>query len=144
MPLRVRPIFFPENHEGLERLSNSSRARPLRNRPHKRLTMIMVGPFMTDSTIKIEHFKRGAHLNGGNTCFRQRQLTAKMLLHGEEGRKTAKTQPERHLSATRPKLPRHNFGRSIAAQVASPQEQSWKRTTKKSLLWGRGNVGGIF
>ena len=43
----------------------------------------------------------------------------------------------------RPKLSRDNFCRSIAAQLPSPRGQF--QTCKKSpLLWGRGNLGGIF
>ena len=42
------------------------------------------------SQIKIKHFRRGAHSNGGNTCFWQRWLTAKQLLRGEEGKKNCK------------------------------------------------------
>ena len=50
-------------------LSNRWRACSLRTRPHKRVTMIMVGLFTTKVTIKVTHFRRGAHSNGGNTCF---------------------------------------------------------------------------
>ena len=46
------------------------------------------------STQDSHHFRRGTHSNGGNTCFCQRSLKGKELLHGEKGRKTAKTHPE--------------------------------------------------
>ena len=38
-------------------LSNCERARPLRTRPHKRVTLIMIGLFTTEATIKIKHFR---------------------------------------------------------------------------------------
>ena len=39
----------------------SQRAPSLRARPHRRVTMIMVGFFTTEATIKIKHARRGAH-----------------------------------------------------------------------------------
>ena len=39
-------------------LSNRWRARSLRTRPHKTVTLIMVGLFTTEATIKIKHFRR--------------------------------------------------------------------------------------
>ena len=38
--------------------SNRQSARPLRTRPYKRVTLIMVGFFTTEATIKIKHFRR--------------------------------------------------------------------------------------
>ena len=67
--------------------SHSRRARSLRTRPHKTITMIMVGFLTTEATIKIKHFTKGVLSNGGNTCFCRRQLVGKQLLHGEKGRK---------------------------------------------------------
>ena len=40
-------------------VGNRQRARPLRTRPHKRVTLIMVGLFTTEATIKVKHIRRG-------------------------------------------------------------------------------------
>ena len=44
-------------------LSNGQRARSLRTRPQKRVSMKMVGLFTTKATIKMMHFRRGARSN---------------------------------------------------------------------------------
>ena len=75
-------------------ISNSRMARSLRTRPRKRVTMIMVGLFTTEASIRMRQFRRGAHSNGGHKCFWQRSLTGKQLLHGEKGGRTGKTHPE--------------------------------------------------
>ena len=56
----------------LNLINNRQRARSLRSCPHRRVTLIMVGLFTTEAAIKIKRFKRGAHSNGGSTCFSQR------------------------------------------------------------------------
>ena len=55
--------------------NNRQRAHPLRTRPHKRVTLIMVGLFTTDATIKSKHFRREElvlleekHMFFGNGC----------------------------------------------------------------------------
>ena len=45
-------------------LSSNQRARSLRARPHKRVTLIKGGFLTTEASIKIKHFRRGTHLNG--------------------------------------------------------------------------------
>ena len=55
----------------------------------------MVRLFTTEATIKIKHFRREELiLIEKHICFWQRSLTAKQLLHGAKGRKTANTHPE--------------------------------------------------
>ena len=74
--------------------SNRQRARPLRTRPHKRVTLIMVGFSTTEATIKSKNFRREELIVWKPTCFWQRALTAKQLLHGAKGKITANTHPE--------------------------------------------------
>ena len=55
----------------------------------------MVGFFRTAAAIKIKYFRsRELILMEKNTWFWPRSLTAKQLLHGEKGRKTANPHPE--------------------------------------------------
>ena len=55
----------------------------------------MVGFSTTEAIIKSKHVRREELiLREKNTCFWQRSLTAKQLLHGAKGRKTANTHPE--------------------------------------------------
>ena len=48
---------------------------------------------MTEATIKSKHIEREELIRMENTCFWQRSLTAKQLIHGAKGRKTANTHP---------------------------------------------------
>ena len=48
----------------LHTLSVGRRACSLRTRPQKRITMKMVAFGTAEATIKIKHFRRGAHSNG--------------------------------------------------------------------------------
>ena len=57
--------FRPSKVDTFVLLSNSRRAHSLSTHPHKRVTMVMVGCFTTQAAIKIKHFRRGAHSNGG-------------------------------------------------------------------------------
>ena len=54
----------------------------------------MVGFFTTEATIKSKDFGEEELLLMEKHMFLQRSLTAKQLLHGAKGRKTAHTHPE--------------------------------------------------
>ena len=57
--------------------------------------MKMVDFFAPETTMKIKHFRRGAH-SKGNTCNFLVTIAdgKKQLIYGEKGRNTAKKQPE--------------------------------------------------
>ena len=104
-----QPVICAQNHSDkeiplqralrirrLEMLSNRHRARPLRARPHKRVTLTMVGFFTNAATIKSKHFRREELIRSGkkHMFLWQRSLMAKQLLHGAKGRKSANAHPE--------------------------------------------------
>ena len=57
-------VFYTPLGNPLKDVSDSRRASSLRTHPHKRVTMIMIGFFKTEATIKIKHSRRGTHSNG--------------------------------------------------------------------------------
>ena len=60
--------------------SNHQRARPLRARPQKRVTLMMLGFFATEAPIRSKHFRREELIQmEKHECFWQRSPTAKQL-----------------------------------------------------------------
>ena len=80
-------LLQKDSRQDVFSLSNRQRAHPLRAHPYKRVTLIMVGVFTTEATIKSKHFRREELiLMEKHTRFGQRSLMAKQLLHGAKGR----------------------------------------------------------
>ena len=62
--------------------------RSLRTRPHKRVTLVMVGFFTIEATtFEIKHFRRWAHSNGKHECFWQRSLQPNSCFMGRREEK---------------------------------------------------------
>ena len=116
-------------------LSNSERPHSLRARPHKGVTLIMVGFFHYQSNHQDQAvYERGAHSNGKMHFFLATIADGKQQLHGEKGRKTQKRTLTPILDEAskwgeclgQPYMPLHNQG-------TLPLQQQELHTHKKSI-----------
>ena len=85
---------FGRLFQTLSGLTNRQRARPLRTRPHKRVTLIMVGLFTTEATIKSKHYRREEFILMEKHMFLKTVTNNHTTAPWGDGKKTANTQPE--------------------------------------------------
>ena len=77
----------------MDTLSNSQGARSPRARPHKRVTLITVGLFTTEATIKIKHSRREELIRMEKYMFLATIVDGKAAASWQEGQRNSANSP---------------------------------------------------